>query len=291
MTTALGDRLERSTDQDRFFNYCLWEYQPIASCEHKFSPATLLYQTFAHAGLDESAYEMVDRIRAGIGRTQTVWGVKKLGNELSWEYYFYDYRRRNRERSMSRVIKAIEPLIHCTVQPNESHHYFMFSINVTNALVTGVRHLDEINMYIGNVGSTVSSGISYALTPTERRLENFYFFYKRAAGLDPIIGKVVCSAFIDPVEFPITDIIWPELVDCDTICVANKRHNDCIYFSGINVDQFIYFLERLSYPEPLVSFVKSNRSRLDHLLYDVGIDYTLGLNGLKIIKSGYYGTF
>lgn len=290
-TDGLASRLEYTTPGDRFFNYCLWEYAPVAPVEGKFSPANLLYHTFELAGLDERAFEMVERIRAAIGVSRTVWGVKLIGDTLAWEYYFYDYRRRQRKRSISRVLDAIRPLIRCDIQPNELLHYFMFSLDVTGALLAGERELEQVHMYLGNVGSTVSSGVSYALTKSERRLENYYFFFRPANGLDEIIGKVACSAFIDPEEVDLSEIIWPELVECDTICVANKRHNDCIYFSGVNVDQFLFFLERLHYPAPIVAYVKEHRAQLDHLLFDVGFDYTFGMDGLRIVKSGYYGTF
>lgn len=290
-TRDLASRLEYTTPGEQFFNYCLWPYTPVASPEGKFSPANLLYHTFELAGLDERAYEMVERIRQAIGVSRTVWGVKLLGDTLAWEYYFYDYRRRKRERSISRVLEAIRPMIRCGVQPNEALHYFMFSLDVTGAMLTGEREMEQVHMYLGNVGSTVSSGVSYALTKNERRLENYYFFFRPAEGLDEIIGKVACSAFIDPEEVDLSEIIWPELVECDTICVANKRHNDCIYFSGVNVDQFLFFLERLRYPAAIIGFVKEYRAQLDHLLFDVGFDYTFGADGLRVVKSGYYGTF
>ena len=38
-------------------------------------------------------------------------------------------------------------------------------------------------MYIGNPGSTVSSGIAYALTAKDTTLENFYFFFDAARDL------------------------------------------------------------------------------------------------------------
>ena len=40
-----------------------------------------------------------------------------------------------------------------------------------------------------------------------------------------------------------------------------------------------------------VSHVEASRDGLDHLLYDVGIDYRMEGDSLMILKSGYYGTF
>jgi hypothetical protein len=59
--------------------------------------------------------------------------------------------------------------------------------------------------------------------------------------------------------------------NCQTLVVANKRYNDAVYFSRIDVDQLGMFFERLAI---LVAFVwLTIIVRLDHMLYDVGIDY------------------
>jgi hypothetical protein len=81
------------------------------------------------------------------------------------------------------------------------------------------------------------------------------------------------------------------MIDCGVIVVANKQHNDSVYFSRIRIGQLIFFLKWMGYPKPLVSFIEENRSKLDHLLYDVGYDYRMEGKDLKILKSGYYGVF
>jgi hypothetical protein len=87
------------------------------------------------------------------------------------------------------------------------------------------------------------------------------------------------------------NLLWPELCDCHTICVANKQHNDTVYFAGVNVDQLLLFFDRVGYPAEIVDFVRANRGDLDHLLYDVGYDYRTRADEVEIIKSGYYGIF
>jgi hypothetical protein len=286
------ERREYITDQDLFFNYCLWPYAPPVSGEGKFRSVNLLYHSFEFASADGRMFDLVQAIRKAIGMSMTVWGLKYSQNKIGWEFYFYDYRRRERERSMSKVLAAMEPLIACcNVRVNENLHYFMFSIDISSDLVAGLRSLDEIHMYIGNPGSAVSSGICYSLTGEKARLENFYFFFDAGKHQDDIIAKICCSAQVDAASLDIDQIFWPELKECKTICLANKQQSDCIYFSGINVDQLIFFLRKLQYPGELCAFVEDNRSRLDHLQYDVGFDYRMAGDLLKIEKSGYYGIF
>ena len=287
----VADRFEYTTANDPYRNYCLWQYSPVAPAEDKFRAVNLLYHAFDTAGIDERAFDFVEAIRDGIGMFRTVWGTKLIDGHLAWEFYFYDYERRDREVSISKVAEAIAPFAHCPVAVNENLNYFMFSIDVDSDLVTGRRALDVVHMYVGNPGSTVSSGICYALTEEDTRLENLYCFFDADSMLQAAADKIGDSAYLDETRMPMERLLWPELCDCHTICVANKQHNDTVYFAGVNVDQLLLFFERVGYPDEIVDFVRANRDNLDHLLYDVGFDYRTHGGEVEIIKSGYFGIF
>jgi len=283
--------LEATTGQDRFFDFCMWEYRPKVPHANKFRSANLLMHSFDALGVDGRGDEVIRRIREAIGEGRTVWGIKNSPGGISWEFYFYDYRRRDRTVSVARVLDALRPMVPSGIAVNDSMHYFMFSIDIDGALLSGKRPLDEVHLYIGNVGSAVSSGISYSATAQGMSLENFYFFFDAEKQMDEIVTKVVCSAFMDSSRVPVDQVLWPELRNCKIIVVANKKQHDGVYFSGITIDQLIFFLTRMNYPETLVSFIKHNRAMLDHLQYDVGFDYRMEGGALSILKSCYYGVF
>lgn len=289
--TALEDRFEYATAADPALNYCLWPYEPPAPAEDKYRGINLLYHSFEHAGIDPGAFRFVEALRDGIGPFRTVFGVKLLGDRLGWEFYFYDYARRDRAVSITRVLDALRPVAPCAIVPAETLPYFMFSLDLDNDVARGVRPLDVLHMYIGNPGSAVSSGIAYSVTESETRLDNFYFFFDAQAQLQDVAKKVCSSPFFDETRLPLDHVLVPALRHCKTICVANKQTHDCIYFSGVTVDQLLWFLDSLSYPAPITAFVRANRERFDHLLFDVGFDYRIEGNTLKILKSGYYGVF
>jgi len=284
--------LEYTTERDVFYDYCLWEYRPIAPHVGKLRSASLLAHSFEVAGITPRAFDLIPALRAGIGDSRTVWGVKRRGETLSWEFYFYDYRRRERTRSITKVLELLRPFVACEVRASEERPYFMFSLDITDDLLTGRQPLGEVHMYVGNVGSTVSSGICYELTPGGgARLENFYFFFDARRQTTEIAGKVASSAYLDATRLHIDQIIWPELRDCRVIVVANKQRSDGIYFSGITVDQLLFFLRRMHYPAALVRFIEERRGLLDHLTYDVGLDYRMEGDELVFLKSAYYGVF
>lgn len=288
---SLDERLETATSRDVFIDYCHWSYTPPIGWLGKFRSINLLLHSFDVVGMGEQGFEFVRAVRKDFGVGQTVWGVKWRNEEIFWEFYFYDYRRRQRRRSISRFLEVLRPFTSSEIRPNEHLPYFMFSVDVTEALVRGRRPLDRVHMYIGNPGSEVSSGICYALERDETSLENFYFFFDTDRQFQDASAKAACSAYLDTTRLPMEEVFRPELVGCKTICVANKQANDCIYFSRVNVDQLLFFLREKAYPPELVSFVELHRPDLDHLLYDVGFDYRMEDGELRILKSGYYGFF
>ncbi len=282
--------LEYMAPGDPFYDFCLWEYEPAAPRDNKIRSANLLFHSFAVAGADERAFGLVETLRRAIGMFNTVFGIKQIAGRLAWEFYFYDYRREKRERSMTRVLEAIRPFARCSVRPNENLYYFMFSLDIDHDLLTGNRELGEIHMYIGAPGSTVSSAFCYAISAGGARLENYYFFFQ-AGQIQDIVKKIAWSAQVDTSIIDLNSIVWPGLRDCQIIVVANKQQNDAIYFSRIKVDQLIFFMKTLRYPQPLTTFVEQNREKLDHLLYDVGFDYRMEGRDLVILRSGIYGVF
>lgn len=284
--------LEYTAEGEIFYDYCLWEYRPVAPPDKKLRSVNLLAHSFETAGICPRAFDLIPALRAGIGQSRTVWGVKRRGEALSWEFYFYDYRRRERERSITKVLEILRPFLACAVTANERLPYFMFSLDINDDLLAGRRPLNEVHMYVGNVGSTVSSGICYELTPGGgTRLENFYFFFDAKRQTREIAGKIASSAYLDATRFHVDQVVWPELRDCRVIVVANKQRNDGIYFSGITVNQLLFFLRRMGYPDALVAFVEKHRGLLDHLTYDVGLDYRMEGDELVWLKSAYYGVF
>ncbi len=281
----MPDLLEWAQPADKYRDYCLWDYAPLAPTSGKLRQSSLLWNSFAALGAPERLREMVEALRRALGPFETVWGVKRIGEAFSWELYFYDYDRLDRRVSIDRVLAALAPFAPSRITLSPKRPYFMFSLDLRHEMEA----IDEISVYVGNPGSSVSSGICYNLSRSGLRLDNLYYFFDAHEQWDEIVGKVAASAHLDLRGLDLDAILWPEMRDCGVIVVANKKHNDGVYFSRIGIEQLIRFVERLEYPQPIRSFLGDNRDRLDHLLYDVGIDYRQADGRIEIVKSAYYG--
>ena len=281
--------LERTAPGDRYADYCLWDYQPAAPPAGKLRSANLLWRAIEASGGGPHLKAACLALRAALGPFRTVFGVKQRDGRLSFEFYFYDYARLERQVSVSRVLQILAPQVRCLLTPLERRPYFMFSLDVDEEIASGRRPLEIINLYIGNPGSSVSSGICYEQSATGLRLANFYFFFDAQKGMNEILAKVGCSAHHDLGDLPLRPVLRPELLNCRVIVVANKKANDGIYFSRIAVDPLLGFLEQERFPADLVGFVRRYRSELDHMLYDVGLDYVCEAGRVTVTKSAFYG--
>ncbi len=195
----------------------------------------------------------------------------------------------DRDVSISKALKILSPFVECPLRYSEGRLYFMFSIDLDDEITSRRRPLDTINIYVGNPGSSVSSGTCYELSPSGLRLANLYFSFDAKKEMEAIVDKVSCSAHHDLRGLPLSAILRPELLDCGVIVVANKKFHDGIYFSRIKIDPLIDFLERERFPGGLVDFAREHRNGLDHMLYDVGIDYVVEGQTVKVLKTAFYG--
>ena len=282
---------ERMAAGDPYFNYCHWPYQPPNPGVGKLRPSTLLFRAIADMPHGEWVAETVRAIQSGIGDFRSVYGIKLINGKWALEIYMYDYERQDRIVSIERLEAATGGALKFPTRVDPQIPYFMFSFDLTEQAAARHGKLDSVHVYIGNPGSDVSSGIAYEFTELGRQLENFYFFFNAQEHQREIADKLQCSVFSELWTIAIEDLYRPELKDCHTICLANKRTCDTIYFSGVDVDQLLFFLDWQSYPADFAGFIRDRRSQLDHLRYDVGIDYRVSNGRIEFLKHGIYGVF
>ena len=119
----------------------------------------------------------------------------------------------------------------------------MFSVDILPDIFIN-RKLNGINIYIAGL-SDHPTGFCYFLDEERTKYKNHYDFFEPKKRMEAIIAKIKSSCFVDFSIIKLSEVLLPELIDCKTICIANKQENDCLYYSGVNVDQFLFFLKKL----------------------------------------------
>ncbi len=283
---------QRIRPGDPYRNYCWWPYDAPAPGEGKLRASSLLWLAIQRMPAATWLAESVETIQAALGDFRSVYGVKQVDGAWSLEVYLYDYERQDRAVSVERLAAGCAGQLQFPTTAGQHLPYFMFSFDLTADVAAANGKIDVVHVYVGNPGSTVSSGISYGFTddPHATQMENLYFFFAATDG-DAIRDKVNCAAFLNDPNTLEQALLRPELMDCHTICLANKRTSNTVYFSGVNVQQLRFFLDWQQYPDFFRNFVHAHQHELDHLLFDVGVDYQVRDNQVEFVKSGVYGVF
>jgi hypothetical protein len=288
-TTASARPLVYSTDEDRFFDYCLQPYDPLRDPRGKLRSESLLWNSLDAAGASSTLDESLRAVQRSAGRDMTVVGVKHHEGRLWWELYFYDRQKEDPSVTASSIIDTVSPWYTVVPKPAETVPYFMFSFDIQPDLADGGKTVDIVNLYLPYY--EIQGGRSYKQSARGLEMDNVYRFLHPKTEIRQIMHDIAQSVFVDYTRVSLATVLLPELIDCNRICVAKKRFADAVYYSGIDVGQLLFFLKRFEYPQAIQDFVTTNRSMLDHLRFDVGIDFTTDADGdVVMTKSSYYAT-
>jgi len=276
--------LERATSSDQFHDYVLWRYDPLAPPEGKLRSLNLLVESFALAGLEDEGCALVQKLREELGPFRTVWGVKRHQGTgaLAWEFYFYDRDRAHADLSIARLAEIFAPLVEVDAREPWPLPWHMVSVELGPEALRA-RAKVPAHVYIDMR--------SYELAGDCFTFENVYTFHDPRADVDEVLHRLRSSVHFDPKRDQVSTLLPPALRRCHRVCVANKRRSDAVYASHIPTPALRWFLRTHAWPDPLAAFVEAHGSDLDHLLWDVGLDFDREGGSIQVRKTGLYGSF
>lgn len=274
---------ERCEAGDRFFDYVLAEYEPAAPALGKLRSLAVLTESFALMGVEREGLAVVHAVRSALGPFRSVWGIKQRGpGELGWELYFYDFQRAHADLSVARLVQTLAPHVEVNAREPRPLPWHMFSVEL------GAPQLKErapaaVDLYVDMR--------SYKCVGDTLTFENVYTFHDARAQIDEVLHRLRACVHFDPRSDQVHHLMPPHLFDCRKICVANKRHADALYFSRISTAALARFLGDHRWPAPLRDFVATRPDELNHLRWDVGVDFRAIDGRATPVKTGLYGSF
>jgi hypothetical protein len=272
---------------DRYFDYCLMPYRPRREWRDKLRSENLFWHSLQVGEVLASFREPVTAIQRALGNDLTVWGAKWDGTRLFWELYFYDPQKQSPAATLGALRKTVAPWLRIEPEIRETVPYQMVSFDLfAETAQSGT--VPEVNLYL--TGTRAHAGRSYVASARGTELANTYRFMEPKREIDDVLPLVESSVFVDYSDpRTLAKVLIPELFACKKVCIAKKRHADAIYFSGISVEQLLWFFRRFDYPKPLTAFLETHAARFEHLYFDVGIDYRQERGELSYLKTSYYG--
>jgi hypothetical protein len=252
----------------------------------------------------------VDCLRAELGPDRTVWGSKWDRGTLEWEVYFYrtfDYRG----VALGRVARVLGSFItmdfDVSLAENVGQECSMFSFDIDHSLT----RVTACNLYYteaamqrsGSEGERLdllrslcdANGSSRTMIYRGRTFQSFiikgdslqYGNHYECTWNE--LSRVRAWKAKNP--FSRSDASGlPEFPEAVALFLALKREAAGLYYSRVNVDSLVAFLERYEWPADFRRFVGDEARGLQHLRFDVGVDYLNTGRGLSTAKCGLWST-
>jgi hypothetical protein len=277
--------LERCGPDDLFHDYILEPYEPLAPHEGKLRSLNLLVESFAMAGLEREGLDVISTVRRGVGAFRTIFGVKlhlEPTPRLGWELYFYDFARVHADLGLARVTELLREHVDVQVTEPWTLPWHMFSVELSPEQLRGERP-SSVDVYLDMR--------SYKARGTSWELENLYTFHDPREEVDHLLHRARSLVHFDHLRWNLARILPPDFLAARRVCVANKRRADAVYASRVPTAALARFLDRHEFPGPLRAFVARHASELDHLLWDLGVDFEGTEGALRFVKAGFYGSF
>lgn len=220
-------------------------------------------------------WPILERCQELLGPDQTVWGIKDVpGVEL----YFYNHG--GDHMTVERLAEGFRGLVDIPVPDLGDQRYLMCSLEL-GAQTLATRASEGFRIYVaGRTEDHAPDGTSYLCRSDGLELENFYWFYPPSQ-LARVIGHLKRSVHVGAVR----SVLERNALDCHTVCFANKRHTDALYYSRLSLQQTRAMLEA-RWPGPVAELFRDDGDAFQELRWDVG--YDLHRRGQQA-KVGLYG--
>ncbi len=275
--------LERCDSDERLYDYVLHRYEPPQPVAGKLRSVNLLMESFALAGVEAEGRAIMERLAGGLGRGRTVWGIKqRRGELLGWELYFYDYERHRADLSVAHLRELLTPWVTVDAFEPRALPWHMFSIEFSPSTLRN-RAAVAAQIYVDMR--------SYELRGSALSLQNIYTFHDPKSGIEEVLHRLGSSLHFDARRHQLAQLLPPGLRRCHRVCVANKRNADALYSSRITTSALAAFCKEHQWPAALTGFVTAHAAELDHLLWDVGLDFVSRSGELVVEKTGLYGHY
>jgi hypothetical protein len=226
-----------------------------------------------------------------------VWGVKRDGDRTLVELYFYF-------RSLSSA-SAPPEMRESIVKPISHREVYAALASSLAIRVAYPAHVPAIMMSVDadadalDAGATdlvhvyLMSGVSYDLSPGGLEHKNHYLFFEmnepdRLKAMVAHLANGMAHGSIAAERLQL--VLAPALYSCRTICLAVKPKSDAVYFAGVRTSQLLWFLREHHWPQATIDYVQTNEADLEHLFWDVGVDFVAEGGSVLTRKTGIYGT-
>lgn len=262
-----------ASDRDRPLNVGFEVYRPIRPIAGKVRAENLLWHSLMHAGCLERWDDPLHAIQRKRGRDRTIWAIH------------FDIAR----RTLAWEIRVLAPALaelraqlgaHASLAPGveaepERTAVVGFRVDAETeheipAVELHVRDADDPRAFEIQRHTAAATGAGATVEVISRDL-----LREPKREIDEVLAAVKRSEVVDFAAHPrlLGRAMIPELFACRRLHISKRPGRDALCFSGVNVEQLAFTYKRFELPPELLAFLTAHQAELEHLLYDVSVEY------------------
>lgn len=293
--------LERASDRDRHINLGFEAYRPVRPIVDKVRAENLLWHSLLHAGVLDQWDDPLHAIQRQVGRDRSVWGmfVDLDGGALSWELRLLNTEARSPLGVLDALRTTLAPWIELAPGLAEAPPYAILGLRFdTHTLAQG--KLETVELHERSPGTRELE--VYRTGAAGRLLVSRDTVLEPKRHIDEVLPLIKRSDFVDFAADKrlLGRVLIPELFACRRLHISKRPALgerpgcDALCFSGVNIEQLLFAYKRFEFPAALLGFLTTHQAELEHLLFDVAIEYRANAQQAQQIeypRVGYYGSF
>jgi hypothetical protein len=275
-----------ATRDDHHFDLSFVRYKPLRPLEGKFKAETLLWHSLREAGLLDSWRAPLQAIQAEVGRARAIWGVVQDAGHCSWELRLLA----ENGDLIEQLRRTLAPWLRFApglVDPGD-YHVLSFRFDA-QTLAHG--SIDSVELH--RRGEHPREMTVVSLGPAPAPEPSHYVVFEAKREIDEVLPRIQASRVIDFATHKqlLGRVLIPELFACRRLHIGPGAELDSLVFSGINVEQLLWFTRRFGFPAATVALLDTQREGFEHLLFDVQLRYRFNAQQTTIahVTAGYYG--
>jgi hypothetical protein len=293
---APDGELVRASDRDRHINLGFEAYRPVRPLVGKIRAENLLWHSLLCAGVLEVWDDALHAIQRQVGVDRSVWGVfvDLETGALAWELRILNTEARSPLGVIETLRKTLAPWVELVPGLEQAPPYAALGLRFdAGTMTTGKLETVELHERIPGTPKLEvwETGVREAQQVRELVSRDLVLEPKR--NIDEVLPAIKASEFVDFAADKrlLGRVMIPELFACRRLHIRKQTSCDALVFSGVNIEQLVFAYKRFEYPEAMLAFLVEHQDRLEHVLYDVAVEYREREGRIVYPRTGYYGSF
>jgi hypothetical protein len=289
LMSALPELLPATRD-DHHFDLAFVRYKPLRPLEHKLKAENLLWHSLRDAGLLEAWRAPLLAIQAQLGHGRAIWGVILDAGQTCWELRILNPT--GGPALLDELRRTLAPWLRFAPEIDADagdHHVLGFRFD---AQTFARGSIDAIELH--RRGEHPRELTVTTLAPGHAGPTRSYVVLETKREIDEVLARVLASRTVDLTERRrlLGRVLIPELFASRRLHILPGDELDALVFSGINVEQLLWFVRRFGFPAATVALLDSQREAFEQLLFDVQLRYRFDpqRDTIEYVTASYHGT-